>query len=103
MAAYGGPPLSRSALRSIVVDGATDLRPVLQVIDLKLLSPGDPVSATRRYRLELSDGEHYHRAALATQPNELAKNGTIYRNAVVRVNECVHRAAGVRARAVPRV
>jgi replication factor A1 len=88
--AYNGPQLSRSSIRAIVNGGAVDLRPVLQVIDMKLLNPtSGPAPSTERFRLMLSDGEHYQQAMLATQLNELAKNGTLARNAVVRVNECV--------------
>lgn len=92
MAAYNGPPLSRSALHSIVVDGAADLRPVLQVADWY------PANQLGGICVRLSDGEHSYLAMLVGQGlYDLAKRRA-GRNTVVRVNECVARRDGWRTR-----
>jgi replication factor A1 len=94
MAHYNGPPLSRGSLRALV-GGATELHPVLQVIDVKQIGAaggGGGAPAAERFRLIMSDGEHYQQAMLATQLNELVKRGEVVRHSVVRVDECVPRA-----------
>ncbi len=86
---YNGPPLSRGAVRALV-GGATELRPVLQVMDVKQIgAAGAPAApAAERFRLIVSDGEHYQQAMLATQLNDLVKRGDVSKNCVVRVEEC---------------
>ena len=99
MTTYDGPPLSRGALRAMVCGAAADLQPVLQVVDVKPIGSffGAP---TERFRLILSDGEHYQQAMLATQLNDLIKDGEVDRLNVVRMDECV-RGAAERSRVGP--
>ncbi|CAM6044043.1 unnamed protein product [Sphagnum compactum] len=51
--------------------GDVDLRPILQVMDVRQI--GSPQSTQERYRLVLSDGVHLQQAMLATQLNEKVK------------------------------
>jgi hypothetical protein len=89
--AYHGPPLSRGAMRALV-GGAQDLRPVLQVIaDIKQIGTAGQAAgaAPERFRLVMSDGEHFQHAMLATQLNDLVKRGDVNKLTVVRIEECV--------------
>ncbi|CAK9872331.1 unnamed protein product [Sphagnum jensenii] len=52
-------------------NGDVDLRPILQVLDVRQI--GNPQSTQKRYRLVLSDGVHLQQAMLATQLNEKVK------------------------------
>ena len=90
MAQYFGPPLHRGSVRQLLA-GQTSIHPVLQVVDVKQIgSAGAPGSTTNeRFRLMLSDGEHYQQAMLATQLNELVKNNEVRKFSVVQVDECV--------------
>ncbi|KAI4327970.1 hypothetical protein L6164_020372 [Bauhinia variegata] len=65
-----------------------DLKPVLQVIDLKLVQ-AQQHSATERYRLVLSDGSHYQQGMLATQKNELVHTGRLQKGSVVRLTQYI--------------
>ena len=89
MAQYFGPPLHRGSVRQLLA-GQTSIHPVLQVVDVKQIgSAGGPGGANERFRLMLSDGEHYQQAMLATQLNELVKNNEVRKFSVVQVDECV--------------
>ncbi|MED6147416.1 hypothetical protein PIB30_043808 [Stylosanthes scabra] len=55
-----------------------NLRPVLQVIDVKLLSSPQP-----RYRLVLSDGSHYQHSILATHKNHLLFSGILQTTSII--------------------
>ncbi|CAM8909607.1 unnamed protein product [Rhodiola kirilowii] len=67
--------------------GATskELQPVLQIVDLKMVST--PQSAVDRYRVILSDGTHLQHAMLATQKNYLFSEGRVKKGTVVRMTE----------------
>lgn len=65
-----------------------DLKPVLQVIDLKLVQ-SQQHSATERYRLVLSDGSHYQQGMLATQKNELVHSGRLQKGSVVKLTQFI--------------
>ena len=98
--AYHGPPLSSGALRAITRDGAPDLLPVLQVIDVKKVGAAHAgPGVVHRFRLVLSDGDNYQQTMLAIQLNQLVHSGAIKKHSVIRVEECVA-AAGARERAV---
>ncbi|XP_028759424.1 replication protein A 70 kDa DNA-binding subunit A-like [Neltuma alba] len=65
-----------------------DLKPVLQVIDLKLVQ-SQQHNSTERYRLVLSDGSHYQQGMLATQKNELVHAGRLQKGSVVKLNQFI--------------
>ncbi|KAK7407071.1 hypothetical protein VNO78_08712 [Psophocarpus tetragonolobus] len=65
-----------------------DLKPVLQVIDLKLVQ-SQQHSATERYRLVLSDGSFYQQGMLATQKNDLVRDGALQKGSVVRLTQFI--------------
>jgi replication factor A1 len=97
MADYVGPPLHRGTVRQVLQQNATGLRPVLQIIDVKQIGtngqqPQQPQAGgatTERFRLIVSDGEHYQQAMLATQLNGLVTSGVVRKFSVVQVDECV--------------
>ncbi len=92
--AYVGPQPHRGAVRQLV-NGATNLHPVLQVIDVKLFgtAAGQAANTSERFRLIVSDGEHYQQAMLATQLNELIKTNQVQKGSVVQIDECVRPAS----------
>eukprot|EP00808_Paulinella_micropora_P019634 g74900.t1 len=63
----------------------TDQKPVVQVIDIKPIGSGTGT----RYRLVISDGNHYVPAMLATQVSVLIDQGVIGLWHIVRLNEFI--------------
>src|SRR5690242_1565213 len=62
--------ITGGAITAMYANGATSetLKPVLQVIDVKEIKANDPAkSAAPRFRLVISDGEHYQQAILSSQ------------------------------------
>ena len=102
MGDYVGPPLHRGAVKQVLQQNATGLRPVLQIIDVKQIGtngqqqqqPAPGGGTTERFRLIVSDGEHYQQAMLATQLNGLVTSGQVRKFSVVQVDECVAHARG---------
>ena len=71
--------------------------PVVQIVNTKKIT-GTPTGAAapnggsavpERYRLILSDGEHYCQGMLATQMNPLMQSGEITKNSIVKLNKFV--------------
>ena len=72
--------------------------PVVQIVNTKKIT-GAPATAAagsnnaaavpERYRLILSDGEHYCQGMLATQMNPLMQSGEITKNSIVKLNKFV--------------
>lgn len=61
-----------------------DMIPVLQVTELKQLKAyQDPTR--ERFRMGLSDGTHLHQGMLATDLNDLVKQGTLQSGSIVRL------------------
>ncbi|KAF7363822.1 Replication protein A subunit [Mycena sanguinolenta] len=58
---------------------------ILQVLSVK--SVNSPNSNVDRYRIIVSDGEHFIQAMLATQLNSLVKEGNIKKNTIVNVTK----------------
>ena len=52
----------------------TSGQPTVQLLDIKQIMVGN---AVRYYRLNISDGQHYMQAMLATQLNDLVTNGQV--------------------------
>lgn len=71
----------------MITEGATVVRPLLQVQEIKQVST--PQSQTERYRMVLSDGDHYSQAMLATQMNEAVREGKLTKGSVVQLNEFI--------------
>ncbi|WVZ12151.1 hypothetical protein V8G54_016681 [Vigna mungo] len=67
---------------------SSSLKPVLQVIDLKLVQ-SQQANNTERYRLILSDGSFYQQGMLATQMNELVHSGKLQKGSVVRLTQFI--------------
>ncbi|KAF9626123.1 hypothetical protein IFM89_030970 [Coptis chinensis] len=65
-----------------------DMKPVLQVYDIKLLSAGQQ-SSNERYRMLLSDGLHSQQSMLATQLNHLIHSGKLQKGSIVRLSQFV--------------
>ncbi|KAJ7953349.1 Replication protein A subunit [Quillaja saponaria] len=66
-----------------------DMKPVVQVTDLRLLQQPQQRSATDRYRLVISDGSHSQQGMLATQKNELVSSGKLQKGSIVQLNSFV--------------
>ena len=71
--------------------------PTVQIVNTKKIT-GAPATAggssnnaavPERYRLILSDGEHYCQGMLATQMNQLMQSGEITKNSIVKLNKFV--------------
>ncbi|XP_057963639.1 replication protein A 70 kDa DNA-binding subunit A-like [Malania oleifera] len=67
---------------------ATDVKPVLQVADIRLVNTQQP-STKERYRLLLSDGNHLMQGMLTTEKNELVKAGKLQKGSVVQLTQFV--------------
>ncbi|KNA24868.1 hypothetical protein SOVF_011810 [Spinacia oleracea] len=70
-------------------NGDTEIKPLLQVADIRLVNTQNQNSATERYRLLLSDGVHLQQGMLATQRNELVKTGALQKGSVIRLMQAV--------------
>ena len=77
--------LTRGAIRSICTPEAAPLDelPVVQVMAVKKITKNE----LDRYRVVLSDGEHFQQAMLVSTLNHLVDDGDIRTNAVVRLRE----------------
>ncbi|KAL3688110.1 hypothetical protein R1sor_014419 [Riccia sorocarpa] len=68
-------------------NGDVDLRPVLQVMDVRQI--GNAQTVQERYRLVLSDTVYVQQAMLATQLNEYVKNGQVQKGSIVQLIEYI--------------
>lgn len=68
-----------------------DLKPVLQVLDVRKVNAQNPSgsTATDRYRLLLSDGTHSQQGMLATQRNELVLSNRLQKGSIVQLTQFV--------------
>ncbi|VFQ62512.1 unnamed protein product [Cuscuta campestris] len=66
-----------------------DVKPVLQVVDLRLVNPQTQNTANERYRIMLSDGEFLQQGMLATQRNDLVRSEQLQKGSIVRVTQFV--------------
>uniref|UniRef100_A0A1D1XHA3 Replication protein A subunit n=1 Tax=Anthurium amnicola TaxID=1678845 RepID=A0A1D1XHA3_9ARAE len=82
-----GVSLTRGAIADITNGGAEGMKPVLQVVDLKLVQTVQ--NTTERFRMVLSDGVHAQQAMLATQMNTMVKSGQLQKGSVVQLNEFI--------------
>ncbi|XP_074305582.1 uncharacterized protein LOC141640778 [Silene latifolia] len=80
--------LSEGAIYAMcaAVDGDVyDLKPVLQVTDIRLIRTQSTINSTERYFLLLSDGVHFQQGVLAMQKNDLIKNGGLHKGSIIRL------------------
>lgn len=84
------PQLTRGAIMD-TYNNNTEGKPVLQIIDIKELSPQTQATANnaKRFRLVLSDGVHYQQAMLATQLNEMVECGKLTKDCIVQLTEYI--------------
>ena len=82
-----GPALTRSAIADITNGEAEGMKPILQVVDLKLVQTVQ--NTTERFRMVLSDGVHAQQAMLATQMNPMVKSGQLQKGSIVQLNEFI--------------
>lgn len=68
-------------------NGDVELRPVLQIVDIRQI--GNAQTTTERFRLVLSDGVHLQQAMLATQLNEKVKNNLAVKGSIVQLLEYI--------------
>ncbi len=82
--------ITQGAVTHIYMTKDTSMRPVLQITELKRISPptANPNSPPR-FRLAVSDGEKYQQAMLATQLNKLVSDQLIQLNCLVRLNDYI--------------
>ncbi|RZC73961.1 hypothetical protein C5167_049442 [Papaver somniferum] len=64
-----------------------DLKPIVQVVDIKLISSNN--TNAERYRMVISDGVHTQQGMLATQKNELVHSGQLKTNSIVELSQFV--------------
>ncbi|GFZ16330.1 replication factor-A protein 1-like protein [Actinidia rufa] len=71
--------------------GAADLKPVLQVADLRLVNAQNPNPnpSNERYRILLSDGVHLQQGMLATQKNDLIRTHSLQKGSIVQLTQFV--------------
>lgn len=82
--------LSHGAISTIYTTNDTTTRPIVQICELKKISqPNANPDAPPRFRLAISDGEHFQQAMLATQLNALINQGDIKLFSLVRLNDYI--------------
>ncbi|XP_058103870.1 replication protein A 70 kDa DNA-binding subunit A-like [Magnolia sinica] len=78
--------LTKGAI-AMVSKGDADLKPVLQVFDIRLVNTTH--NTAERYRMLLSDGSHLQQAMLATQMNHIVKSGKLQKGSIVQLTEFI--------------
>uniref|UniRef100_A0A0D6R679 Replication protein A subunit n=1 Tax=Araucaria cunninghamii TaxID=56994 RepID=A0A0D6R679_ARACU len=68
-------------------NGDVDLRPLVQVLDIRQIATAQSVQ--ERYRMVLSDGVNMQQAMLATQLNPCVKSGQLQKGSVVQLMEYI--------------
>ncbi|CAH9077529.1 unnamed protein product [Cuscuta europaea] len=66
-----------------------DLKPVLQVSDIRLVNSQNPSSGNDRYRIMLSDGGFLQQGMLATQRNDLVRSEMLQKGSIIRLTQFV--------------
>ena len=77
--------------KGTLVSGATPL-PTLQLVDVRKIPSQNGSGTLDRYRLILSDGQHYQQAMLATQLNHLVESDAVAVNSTIVVKQYVKNA-----------
>ncbi|KAG5524408.1 hypothetical protein RHGRI_031156 [Rhododendron griersonianum] len=66
---------------------AADVKPVLQVADVKLVNTKS--IGNERYRILLSDGVHLHQGMLVTKKNDLVRSQRLQKGSIVQLSQFV--------------
>ncbi|KAA8521263.1 hypothetical protein F0562_011900 [Nyssa sinensis] len=66
-----------------------DVKPVLQVADIRLVNTQQQLASNERYRILLSDGAHLQQGMLATQRNDLVKSERLRKGSIVQLTQFV--------------
>ncbi|KAK3037620.1 hypothetical protein RJ639_030397 [Escallonia herrerae] len=66
-----------------------DVKPVLQVVDLRVVNTQNQSSGTERYRIMLSDGIYLQQGMLATQQNDLVRSERLQKGSIVQLTQFV--------------
>lgn len=69
-------------------DFSEQLKPVLQVIELKQVQ-SQQHSNVERFRVVVSDGSFYQQGMLATQKNDLVSSGKLQKGSIVRLTQFI--------------
>lgn len=87
----GVTELTRGAIAHIHKTGQATGEPLLQVVDMKLISPGNPATNANapRYRFGLSDGVHFMQAITASQLTTLIIEGKLKSLSLIRLKEFI--------------
>lgn len=67
----------------------SDIKPVLQVADIRLVNTARSQGDNERYRLLLSDGSFTQQGMLATQRNYLVHTGKLQKGSIVQLTQFV--------------
>ena len=62
-------------------------KPVLQILSVKKVGPAPGPGNSDRYRIIVSDGEHFLQAMLATQLNNIIEEAQFGKNAIIRITQ----------------
>lgn len=81
--------ISRGAVEHIYKTKDTGVTPVLQITELKRISPGTNPNSPPRFRLAVSDGLHFQQAMLATQLNKMVADQMLQLNCLVKLNDYI--------------
>eukprot|EP01113_Clastostelium_recurvatum_P027557 TRINITY_DN3326_c0_g1_i3.p1 TRINITY_DN3326_c0_g1~~TRINITY_DN3326_c0_g1_i3.p1 ORF type:complete len:672 (-),score=130.92 TRINITY_DN3326_c0_g1_i3:37-2010(-) len=91
------PPLTAGAVATLFRNEhpSTSLKPVLQVLEIKRIQVNNsaPAGQPDRFRLVISDGQHYQQGMLATQLNHMVsldgnvEGGKVATTCIIRVHE----------------
>ena len=90
--------LTRGAISHIYETQSTDMKAVLQIVELKKISSNNNVnpSAPPRFRLVVSDGEKSQDAMLATQLNQRVVNNEVKVNSLIRLEDYICNQVGTK-------
>lgn len=70
-------------------NGDTEISPVLQVTEIRLVNSSNQNAANERFRVIVSDGIHTQQGMLGTQRNDLVRSGSLQKGSVVRLLQFV--------------
>ncbi|KAJ3541514.1 hypothetical protein NM688_g6073 [Phlebia brevispora] len=65
------------------VDALYSSEPTVQILSIKKVGPTSGANAVDRYRIIVSDGEHFTQAMMATQLNHFVEEGLVGKNTIV--------------------
>ncbi|MCD7457164.1 hypothetical protein HAX54_034370 [Datura stramonium] len=66
-----------------------ELKPVLQIADVRLVNTQNQSNNNERYRILISDGQYIQQGMLATQKNDLVRSQRIQKGTIIKMKEFV--------------